>query len=163
VLVSDERGLSRLERVLLGGQGSASVVLTRSRYGSGPVLPLQDIRAVLGVEPRIYFVSEDRLLSRLRVRLGSALAVNRGAVRIFWPGLALRSDSLAHPLVPVLDDEPLERSLAELARRFDLSRPTVRSEIRLIEDARTALAVQVADLTRELAAITRSLHEGQRG
>ena len=150
----------RLEAALLDSHRSTpSVVLTQRMDHPAPVLPPEKVRAVLGPECRIYFITSDRLLRRLRTRLGGGLMVSRGAVRIFWPGLSVHSDPFAHPLMPVLDVESLDSALAELRRQFDLSRPAVRQEIKLVEDARSVLEAEITRLTRDLAATAKQLRQ----
>ncbi len=156
VVIADEEAFQRV----IGGlfdpfREIPYVLVTRGTGDRAPALPLQSIRDALGPIPRIYFIATGSLLRKLRARLGSGLMVNHGAVRIFWPGVTLESDPYAHPLVPVLEDEPVEATLQELARRFDLSRPRVRAEIRLIEDARSMLESAATSLKRDLADATR--------
>jgi hypothetical protein len=159
-VVGEVEGLIRLEAALLDSHRSIpSVVLTQRLDGPAPVLPPEKVRAVIGPECRIYFVTSDRLLRRLRTRLGARLMVSRGAVRIFWPGLSVHSDSFAHPLMPVLDVEPLDGALAELRRQFDLTRPAVRQEIKLVEDARSVLEAEVTRLTGDLAAMAKQIRQ----
>jgi hypothetical protein len=90
----------------------------------------------VGAGPRIYYVPGGHLLRRLQATLGRRLALPAGSVRVWWPGLTAPSDPTAHPLVLALDSESQTDMLAEFARMFDLSRPVVRGEIQVIEDAR---------------------------
>jgi hypothetical protein len=156
-LVRDEEGLARLGHSLLGKRETAIVVLTQLEDESRPVLPPGEVRTAVGQEARIYLVCGDHLLRRLRRILGLALMVERGTLRIYWPGLSLRSDPFSHPLIPVLADEPLELSLQELKRGFELTRPYVRGEIKLIEDARTVLQEEVEELKGDLKAMATQL------
>jgi hypothetical protein len=160
IVVGDEETLARLETALLGEHRDAPCIVLAQRCDDhAPVLPPQRVRAIVGPEPRIYFITSDHLLRKLRMRLGSALMVSRGAVRIFWPGLSVQSEPFAHPLVPVLDDEPLESALAEVARQFDLSRPAVREELKLVEDARAVLEGEVSRLKGDLGEMARQLSQ----
>lgn len=112
------------------------VGLARCLDADEPVLAPERVRAVVGAGPRIYYVPGESLLRRLQGSLGQRLALVTGGVRVWWPGLQARCDPGGHPLVLALDGEPQADVLAELARRFDLSRPSVRGEIAVIEDAR---------------------------
>jgi hypothetical protein len=139
IVVRSQTGMQSLEDFLLGERGAPVVVLSQSTDTFQPVLSPGRIRAVIGPEGAVYYVPGEQLLRQLRAVLGHALALSRGTVRIFWPGLTIRSDPADHPLVPMLEGEPEEDALAEFARQFDLSRPRVRSEIKLIEDSRSIL------------------------
>lgn len=139
LVVRSQPEVRSLEEVLLGDRDVPVVVLTQSTETLEPVLPPKKVRAIVGDEAGILYVPGDYLLRRLRATLGHALAVSRGAARIFWPELAVESDGSDHPLIPVLEGESEEDALAEFARQFDLSRPKVRREIRLIEDLRSNL------------------------
>ena len=100
------------------------------------VLAARRVRAIVGAGPRIYYVPGEYLLRRLQGMLGRRLALPAGSVRVWWPGLRAPSDPTAHPLVLALDCESQSDMLVEFARLFDLSRPLVRGEIQVIEDAR---------------------------
>lgn len=101
-----------------------------------PVLAPRRVRAIVGAGTRIYYVPGEHLLRCLQGMLGRRLALPAGSVRVWWPGLTAPSDSRAHPLVLALDCESQSDMLVEFARLFDLSRPLVRGEIQVIEDAR---------------------------
>jgi hypothetical protein len=102
------------------------------------VLAPEKVRAIVGAA-RIYLVTGTDVLLHLEGLLGTSLALPVGAARVWWPGLTLDSDPLEHPAVLQLEDEPEADLLAELARCFELSRPVVRREIKLIEDGRALL------------------------
>jgi len=113
--------------------------------GSGELaLSPGHVRMIVGAEPRIYLIAGEHWLRGLADLLGRRLALPAGAARVWWPGLTLRSDPFEHPLLFPLDDERELDLLAEFARRFELSRPLVRREIRLIEDARALLEHELA-------------------
>jgi hypothetical protein len=82
---------------------------------------------------RIYLPRGSNAEALQRV-VGHAFALSAEGVRVWWPGLLADSSPDVHPSVIALDGESLARVLAEFARGFDLSRPCVRAEIRLIED-----------------------------
>jgi hypothetical protein len=134
-VVASGRELQRLCAEILGPREQPVIGLTLDEDGA-PVLARADVRAVLGVGPRICLLCDDELLAGLREELGPRLALDRGAVRVWWPGACLRSDPAEHPAVIALQDEPDAATLEELALQFDLTRPRVRAHVRLIEDAR---------------------------
>lgn len=137
IVVRRELGLLKMQAYLLSGRRKLPVVaFTRSLESDEPVLVASDVRAVVGRGPRIYYMPEEHLLLSLREALGRALTLPVGAARVWWPGLYVGSDPSGHPLVVELDGEPEQQMLVEFARRFDLSRPRVREEIRQIEEVR---------------------------
>ena len=130
-------GVRDLSAYLLSADRVQVVVgLAPSLEADEPVLQVEGVRAVVGAGPRIYYLPDEYALRRLQGRLGQRLALTVGGVRVWWPGLARRCDPGEHPLVLALDGEPREAVLAEFEREFNLSRPSVRGEFRLIEDAR---------------------------
>jgi hypothetical protein len=135
VIVASGRELERVCADVLGPRAQPVVGLTLDDDGA-PVLACADVRAALGAGPRIYLLCGDELLGGLRERLGPRLALDRGTVRVWWPGACVHSDPTDHPAVIALEDEPGAATLEELALQFDLTRPRVRAHIRLIEDAR---------------------------
>jgi hypothetical protein len=159
VVVRSEPGVWSLEDVLLSDRDAPVIVLTQSQDTLEPVLAPEKVRAVAGEAAAIYYMPGDYLLEQLRRTLGSALAVSRGAVRTFWPGLSTRSDPADHPLVPILEGELEVDALAEFARQFDLSRPAVRQEIRLIEDARSVLQSELDAADNELRTTAEQLRD----
>jgi hypothetical protein len=137
IVVRSKPGLRSMQAYLLSGDRThPAVALTQSLSTGAPVLAPSDIRALVGPDPRIYYIPAERLLDRLEQGLGRALALPPGAVRVWWPGLSADSDPCEHPLLLELDGEPESVLLAELAREFELSRPLVRREIKLIEQTR---------------------------
>ena len=137
-------GVRSLEALLLGDRDVPVIVLSQAEESLEPVFPPAAVRAVVGPDARIYYVPGEYLLRGLRGTLGHTLALGRGGARIFWPGLCTRSDPAEHPLVLPLAGERECDALAELARRFDLSRPHVRREMKLVEDDRALLQQQLA-------------------
>jgi hypothetical protein len=124
-------------------------------------LAAERVRRLVGPDVRLYYVPGEHLLGRLQRALGAGLAVAAGCVRVFWPGLSRRSDPAAHPLVVLLEHESEHDALREFARVFDLSRPAVRAELRLIEDARALLDQQLADSVQECQALAERLRDIQ--
>jgi hypothetical protein len=156
IVVLDEPALKSLEAYLLSSDREQPVVaLAQSLEAEEPVLASGDVRAIVGADARIYYLPAEHLLQSLQSILGRSLALPRGAARIWWPGLGSRSDPSDHPLVLELDGQPQAHTLAELARQFDLSRPRVRREIKLIEDTRRlaeherAQALELLEATEE--------------
>jgi hypothetical protein len=137
VIVCSHQALRGMEADLRSGDRREPVVgLARLDEIDEPVLDPQRVREVVGVGPRIYYVPGEYLLRGLQGMLGQRLALQAVSARVWWPCLSTGSDPAAHPLVFALDSESQADMLAEFASRFDLSRPHVRSEIALIEDAR---------------------------
>jgi hypothetical protein len=159
LVVRSQAGMQSLEDFLLGERAAPVVVLSQSTDTFQPVLSPGRIRTIIGPEGAIYYVPGEQLLRQLRAVLGHALALSRGAVRIFWPGLTIRSDPADHPLVPMLDGESEEDALAEFARQFDLSRPRVRSEIKLIEDSRSLLQGELDAVRQEAHHVAEQLRD----
>jgi hypothetical protein len=131
-----------------GEREHAVVVIARSLEADEPVLAPADVRVIVGVGPRIYYLPDAESLEGLERLLGRVLALPAGGVRVWWPGLSVDSGAGEAPVLLALDGEPQARVLAEFARGFDLSRPRVRGEIRLIEDLRR-LAERELALARE--------------
>jgi hypothetical protein len=146
IVVRGEPGLRNMLSLLLSGRRKHPMIgLTRSLSTGEPVLVPSDVRGVVGPGPRIYYFPEEHLLRGLQKALGRALALPVGAARVWWP-LSVDSDPGEHPLVLELDGEPERNSsmLGEFARRFDLSRPRVREEIKLIEGVGRLAEAQLA-------------------
>jgi len=137
IIVRTQQALRDMEAYLLSGdRGQPVVGLTCLPEINEPVLAPERVRAIVGAGPQIYYVPGDHLLRCLHGVLGRRLALPAGGVRVWWPGLTARSDPGEHPFVLALDSEPQGDLLAEFACQFELSRPFVRSEIKVIEDAR---------------------------
>jgi hypothetical protein len=123
--------------------------------GEGPSLTFGDIREAVGPGVCIYRISREDLLYDLREMLGPELALPPGAVRVWWPATGERVDPTDHPLVMVLDGEPHDLLLEELASQFDISRPRVRAHVQMIEDARSFLECELERAVEQ----SRNLHE----
>jgi hypothetical protein len=139
VSVETPAQLRALGAEILGRRDRPVIGLTLSADVDAPVLAYSDVRALVGSEVPIYLIRCDELLGQLRQILGAGLAIYRGAARVWWPGAGPHSDPGDHPVVVALEGEPCRVTLEELAMQFDLSRPRVRGQIRLIEDARAFL------------------------
>ncbi|HSZ05217.1 MAG TPA: hypothetical protein VK778_08445 [Solirubrobacteraceae bacterium] len=149
IAVRGRPGLRSLGAYLLSGEREhPAVAIARSLDADEPVLAPGDVRAIVGADPQIYYLPGEEMLVGLRGVLGGALALPAGGVRVWWPGLSVDSDPGGHPSVLALDGEPQASVLAQFAREFDLSRPRVRQEIRVIEDLRR-LAERELSLARE--------------
>lgn len=125
------------------------VGLTLRSCSRDPVLRACDIRTVVRGEARIYLIEDDALLEDLQDMLGTRLALWSGAIRVWWPGVSKSADSGEHPLIVGLEDEDYRVTLDEFAHEFDLSRPRVRSRLRMIDDSRALLQRELADLREE--------------
>lgn len=137
IVVRGTPAVGSLVAYLYSGEREHPVVaIARSLETDGPVLEPADVRVAVGIGPRIYYLPDEETLEALEGRLGCALALPAGGVRVWWPGLSVDSNAGDHPVLLALDGEPQAQVLAEFARGFDLSRPRVRGEIRLIEDLR---------------------------
>jgi hypothetical protein len=124
---------------ILGRRDLPVIGLTLSADANRPVLACSDVRALVGPGVRIYVIRDDDLLQSMLELIGSRLALGRGAARVWWPGAHPRCDPGDHPAVLALEGEPSRVTLEEFAQQLDLSRPRVRGQIRLIEDARAFL------------------------
>jgi hypothetical protein len=148
IVVSSEQSLRDMAAHLLSDERYQPVIaLTESV--DAPMLAYELVRAVVGAGPRIYLIDGGFLLACLADLLGHELALSADSARIWWPGLAVGSDPGDHPLVVYLDGEPDSSMLEEFARQFDLSRPLVRREIKLIEDARALAEHELAHAREE--------------
>jgi DNA-binding transcriptional ArsR family regulator len=143
-IVADEQELLDLQTHLLADRTHAVVTLVLGEETDDAARWHEEIRAIVGPDTHVYFVDE-MLLGPLREGLGRRLALTPGSARIWWPGLSTRSDPGDHPLVLALEGESRTDVLAELARQFDLSRPHVRRELKLIEDARALAEHRLAE------------------
>jgi hypothetical protein len=157
VVVRTEAEVLSLVGSLVGDRQRPVIVLTQASESALAVLPPKQVRAAVGPDVDIYLIAGDGLAGSLGEALGRALGVAPGMARVFWPGLSCRSDPSDHPLVPVLDGESQDGALAELVRQFNLSRPDVRQEIRLIEDARSVLQDQLARLESDIRKLTQQI------
>jgi hypothetical protein len=145
IVVGDELALRDMVSHLLGdraepvlGYGFAS-----SLGEVTPAVAVARLRPIVGPTARIYLVADERELDGLEQALGRRLALMAESVRVWWPGLGPRSDPGDHPFV--LSEECELDMLAELSLQFDLSRPHVRREIKLIDDVRALAERQVRE------------------
>jgi hypothetical protein len=134
VVVGDERGVLELESRLLGERSEPVVGVAFAEGEAVPVIGAGDLRAVVGTRVAIYLIPYEAQLEHLRRRLGHFLALNRGGVRIWWPGLSRKSKTIEHPHIFAAPDEPRESFMAEFTRRYVMSHPVMRREIETLED-----------------------------
>jgi len=156
--------LPQLHRVcaeILGRRDRPVVGLTLSLDMDGPVLACSDVRALVGPGVPIYLIYRDELVDGLRELLGARLAVHRGAARVWWPGATVHSDPGDHPAVLALEGEPRRVTLEEFAMQFDLSRPRVRGQIRLIEDSRAFLEHELTRAHEQSRKVNERLRDAQ--
>jgi hypothetical protein len=142
--VETEQELRCLCAEILARRDRPVVGLTLAEEGVRPVLACRDVRALVGSNVHIYLIRDDDLLDEMRQLLGGGLTLDRGAVRIWWPGANAHCDPGDHPAVLALDGEPPLVMLEEFSQQFELTRPRVRGHIRLIEDARALLEHELA-------------------
>ncbi|HEV3048095.1 MAG TPA: hypothetical protein VGY13_12135 [Solirubrobacteraceae bacterium] len=136
ILVEDELRVQALLEDLLDPRRVGVVIGLAPSFDDEdePVIPVREVRPIAGPHARIYRVLGEFPLQRLDEELGGRLTLCADAARIWWPGLTRSSDPGDHPLVMALDGESATATLGEFARQFDLSRPHVRREIRVLED-----------------------------
>jgi hypothetical protein len=161
IVVQGPEDLQCLSLDILNERDYPIVGLAPSADAHEPVLAPSAVRAVVGPAARIYVFDAEELLSGLREMLGLRLSVQRGATRIWWPGASVSSDPSDHPLVPCLAGESLAETLAEFTRRFDLSRPGVREQIRLIDDTRAFLEYELTRMEERNRRLSERLRDTQ--
>lgn len=142
----------RLSADILGEREGPLVGLTEGEDSCEPVLAARDVRALVGMGVRIYLIADEEVLEQLREKVGPRLALERSAVRVWWPGASVRCNPFDHPLVLALEGERPADILEELSHQLDLSRPYVRAQITQLEDAR-------AYVEHELTRVERRNHE----
>jgi hypothetical protein len=155
VRIDTEHDLARMCAEILSTRSQPVIGVTLRPYEQEPVLAANEIAAVVGPGVRIFVVTRDELLLELRRTLGPRLRLDRGTLRIWWPGAHPRCDPAEHPVVVALEDEDVSATLEELGYQFDLSRPRVRGRIEMIEDARAFLDHELARAQGQ----NRRLHE----
>jgi hypothetical protein len=155
VVIRTALDLQRLSADILGDRDRPIVGLTPSAEGPQPVLAASEVRALVGPGVRIYLIPDDELLQEFQEMIGPRLRTERAAVRIWWPGASVRCDPVNHPLVVALEGERPEDTLEEFTEQFHLSRPRVRREIMLMEDARAFLEREFDGMQQR----NRELHE----
>jgi hypothetical protein len=155
VTIESEHDLARMCAEILSARTQPMVGVTLHPYAQEPVLSAQQIRTVVGPGIRIFVISSDDLLLEFRRMLGPRLRLDRGTMRIWWPGASPRCDPVEHPVVVALEDEDANSTLDEFGYQFDLSRPRVRGRIEMIEDARAFLDHELARAHEQ----NRQLHE----
>jgi hypothetical protein len=134
VVVRGNTGVGSLASYLLSGERELPAVgIARSLEEDEPVLSTADVRAIVGAGPRIYYLPDEEMLEVLEGLLGRVIALPAGGVRVWWPALSVQSVARDHPFVLAHDCESPASVLEEFAKEFDLSRPRVRREIRVIE------------------------------
>lgn len=156
--ISQLRGLCT---EILGRRDQPVIGLTLSADANRPVLACSDVRALVGPGVPIYLIRADDLLQSMLELLGSRLALGRGAARVWWPGAHPRCDPGDHPAVLALEGEPSRVTLEEFAQQLDLSRPRVRGQIRLIEDARAFLEHELSRAQEQSRKVHERLRDAQ--
>jgi hypothetical protein len=153
IVVNGVQELRRLGAEILAARELPIVGLAPG--AAGPVLTPSDVRALVGPGVRIYLIRGDELLAELADAVGPRLALQPAAARIWWPGARVRCDPANHPLVVSLEDERPGDTLEEFTCQFELSRPYIRRQITLIEDARAFLEQELSRVEQQ----NRMVHE----
>lgn len=162
LVVRDEHDLRKLAECLLRSDRINPVVGMTDRDGSGaPLLPCAQVRGIVGADAQLYLISSETLLRRLRNEIGSQFALPKPGVRVWWPGLSNASDPADHPCTIAVDGESGQALLKEFSRRFDLTRPRVRREIKLIEDIRALAERQLDEANRRALLAQRKAYGGR--
>lgn len=157
IVLRDEGDIRRFDEHLRSPERVEPVVaLTLSEETGEPVLDPARVRAIVGPAPRIYVIPPEPLE---RLRGLSRVVLPAGGVRIWWPRASDRRDPDDHPLILALDDERAEDAVWEFARRFDLSRPHVRYELKLAEDIQALAEHQLSQAAARAARQTQRLRE----
>jgi len=142
---------------LVGDRGYPIVLLALALQADRPRVRATPI--VTDSSVRIYLLLGHHSSRRPAAVCNSHLAVPRGSARICWPRFSDRSDPGDHPLVWRYEGASDGEALEEFARRFDLSRPRLRREIKLIDTLRAPSQLELdqarARLERDRAAAER--------
>ena len=159
IVVRSARQLQRLEAELVGARRYPVVLLALAAGMDEPVFPPRQVRRAAGLRVRIYLLLGQHPFQRPAVVADSYLAVPRGSARICWPQFGAGSDPDDHPLVHRLEGESDRAAVEEFARQFDLSRPCVRREIKLIEGIRSTSEHELAQARARLAEVEQQLRD----
>lgn len=159
IVVRSARQLRRLEAELVGARRYPVVLLALAVGVDEPVFPPRQVRRAAGLRVRIYLLQGQHPLQRPAVVANKHLAVHRGSARICWPQFSAGSDPADHPLVHRVEGESDRDALEEFARQFDLSRPRVRHEIKLIEDIRATSEHELAQARARLTQVEQQLRD----
>lgn len=159
IVVRTARQLQRLEAELVGARRYPVVLLALAMGVDEPVFPPGQVRSAAGLRVRIYLLLGQHPFWRPAVVANSHLAVPRGSARICWPQFSARSDPGDHPLVQRLEGESERHAVEEFARRFHLSHPCVRREIKLIEGIRATSELELAQVRARLTRVEQQLRE----
>lgn len=157
IVVRTGQQLRRLEADLVGARRYPVVLLALAVDVDEPVFPPRQLRKATGPRVRIYLLHGQHPLQRPAVVANRYLAVPRGSARICWPQFSAHSDPDDHPLVHRLQGESDRDALEEFARQFDLSRPCVRREIKLIEDIRSTSEHELTETKTRVRALEKQL------
>jgi hypothetical protein len=159
IVVRSARQLRRLEAELVGARRYPVVLLALAMDVDEPVFPPGQLRRAADLRVRIYLLLGQHPFQRPAVVANQYLAVPRGSARICWPQFSAGSDPDDHPLVNRLEGESDRDALQEFARQFDLSRPRVRREIKLIEGIRATSEHELAQARTRLAEVEQRLRD----
>lgn len=161
IVVRSTRQLQRLEAELVGARGYPVVLLALAVDADEPAFPPAQLRRAAGLRVRIYLLLGQHPFQRPAVVATKHLAVPRGSARICWPQFSAGSDPDDHPLVHRLEGKSDRDALKEFARQFDLSRPCVRREIKLIEGIRATSERELAQVRARLTEVEQQLRDAR--
>jgi len=162
LVVRDKSGVKDLESRLLSPERASPIIgLSRSRDTDEPTLAYEDVLAIVGPRVPVYLILGTQQHTSLQRTLTRKLALSSGASRIWWPGLSRRSDSRDHPAILHLGGEDEDGMILEFARQWDLSRPHVRREMKLLDGALSMAEHDLAVAVEEQRALAQQLRDTQ--
>ena len=161
IVVRSGRQVRRLQTDLLGDRGYPIVLVALAVEADRPAFAPRRLRAVTDSRVRIYLLLGQHPLGRPAAVCNPCWAVPRGSARICWPKLSDRSDPGDHPLVWRCEGENDRDANDEFARRFDLSRPRVRHEIKLNDTLRATSQLELDQARASLAEVEQQLRDAR--
>ena len=159
IVVRSARQLRRLAAQPVGARRYPVVLFALAVGVNEPVIPPRQVRRAAGLRVRIYLLQGQHPFHRPAVVCNAHLAVPRGSARICWPRFNAGSDPADHPLVHRVEGESNRDALEEFARQFDLSRPRVRREIKLIEGIHATSEHELAQVRARLSDVEQQLRD----
>jgi len=160
IVVRTSRQMRRLQADLVGTRRYPIVLVALAVDSDRPVFAPRQLQTVARSSLRIYVLPGLHPFHRPTViAANSHLAVPRGCARICWPQLSAQSDPYDHPLVICREGESDRNVVARFAREFDLSRPRVRREIKLIESVRVTSEIELEHARARLSDVEQQLRD----
>jgi hypothetical protein len=154
--------LRLLEADLLGARHYPIVLLALAVDADEPAFAPRQLHTAAGRRISIYLLQGQYPLQRPAVLANQRWAVPRGSARVCWPRFSVDSDPDDHPCVHRLDRESDRDALEEFARKFDLSRPRVRRELKLIEGLRASSEHELKGTRSRVRELERQLRDAYR-